>query len=88
MAYPSQSRSRNAFVFIRRTRDMFCETPGQSAVAAVLGGLLGGVLGVTLGFGVVGVAALAGVLGGTGDVVVHLFRRDEQFQEAVCQIRR
>jgi len=66
---------------------LFCDTPVQSAVAAVLGGLLGAVVGVSLGFGVVGVAVLAGVLGGAGDVAAHLVRRDEQFREAVAQVR-
>jgi hypothetical protein len=67
---------------------MFCETPGQSAVAALAGGFLGGAVGVSLGFGVIGVAALGGVLGGAGDVAAHLIRRDEQFREAVSQVRR
>jgi hypothetical protein len=67
---------------------MFCDTPGQSVIASVVGGILGGVLGVTLGFGIVGVAVLAGILGGLGDVGVHVVRKDEQFREAVAQIRR
>ena len=67
---------------------MFCDTPGQSVIASVVGGIIGGVLGVILGFGIVGVAALAGTLGGLGDVGVHVVRNDEQFREAVAQIRR
>ncbi|MFP4174662.1 MAG: hypothetical protein ACLFSW_02645 [Halobacteriales archaeon] len=67
---------------------LFCDTPGQSAVAAVAGGLIGGAVGATLGFGIVGVAVLAGVLGGAGDVAAHLIRRDEQFREAVSRVRR
>ena len=66
---------------------MLCETPGQSAVAAVVGGLLGGAVGAGLGFGIVGVVALAGVLGGAGDVVAHIIRCDEQFREAVSDVR-
>jgi hypothetical protein len=31
--------------------------------------------------------ALAGVLGGAGDVVAHIIRRDEQFREAVSDVR-
>ena len=66
---------------------MFCDTPGQSVIASVVGGLIGGVLGVTLGFGVVGVAVLAGTLGGLGDVGVHVIRKDEQYCDAVAQVR-
>lgn len=67
---------------------MFCDTPWQSVVASVVGGLIGGGLGVTLGFGVVGVAVLAGVLGGLGDFGAHVVRKDEQYRDAVAQVRR
>ncbi|MCX2819678.1 MAG: putative oligopeptide transporter (OPT) family protein [Methanobacteriota archaeon] len=67
---------------------LFCDTPVQSAVAAVIGGLVGGLTAVSLGLGTVGVAVLAGVLGGAGDMIAHLVRRDEQFEEAVSRVRR
>jgi uncharacterized oligopeptide transporter (OPT) family protein len=67
---------------------MLCNSPIQSAIAAVVGGLLGGAAGVTLGFGIVGVVLLAGILGGLGDVGVHVVRNDEQFREAVARVRR
>lgn len=66
---------------------MFCDTPGQSVIASVVGGLIGGLAGVTLGFGSVGVALLAGILGGLGDLVAHFIRKDEQFREAVAEVR-
>jgi uncharacterized protein YcfJ len=66
---------------------LFCDTPVQSAVAAVVGGLLGGAVGAGLGFGTLGVVALAGLLAGVGDVVAHIIRRDEQFREAVSGVR-
>lgn len=66
---------------------MFCDTPLQSVVASVVGGLIGGGLGVTLGFGVVGVALLAGILGGVGDLGVHVVRKDEQYCDAVEQVQ-
>lgn len=43
---------------------------------------------MTLGFGIVGVVLLAGILGGLGDVGVHVVRNDEQFREAVARVRR
>ena len=67
---------------------MLCDSPLQSGITAVVGGIVGGVLGVTLGFGVVGVAVLAGLLGGLGDVGVHVVRKDEQFRKAVARFRR
>jgi len=45
-------------------------------------------LGVTLGFGVVGVAVLAGALGGLGDFGAHVIRKDKQYCDAVAQVRR
>ncbi len=66
---------------------LFCDTPVQSALTAVGGGLIGGLVGSSLSFGVVGVAVLAGFAGGVGDVAAHLVRRDEQFLEAVAQLR-
>jgi len=63
-----------------------CETPEQSVVAAVVGGLVGGLVGVSLGFGVAGVAVLAGALGGVGDIAAHALVRDEQFREAVARL--
>jgi len=65
---------------------MFCDTPGQSVVAALVGGLVGGATGSMLGFGIVGVAVLAGALGGLGDIVFHVVRNDKQFREAVAEI--
>lgn len=53
----------------------------------MVGGLVGGLAGVTLGFGIVGVAVLAGALGGLGDIGVHVIRNDEQFREAVAEVR-
>jgi hypothetical protein len=67
---------------------LFCDTPVQSAIAAVVGGLVGGLVGFSLGLGIVGVSVLAGVLGGAGDVVAHLLRRDEGFEEALEEVRR
>jgi uncharacterized protein YcfJ len=66
----------------------FCGTPRQSAVAAVAGGLLGGAAGAALGLDVVGVAVLAGLLGGLTDLGVHVVRRDAQFRAAIEQVRR
>jgi hypothetical protein len=66
---------------------MFCETPEQSAVAAVAGGLLGGAAGVALGLDVPGVALLAGLLGGLADLAAHVVRGDEQFRAAVERVR-
>ncbi|MDY6780504.1 MAG: hypothetical protein SV760_08180 [Halobacteria archaeon] len=66
----------------------FCETPEQSAVAGVVGGLAGGGVGVALGFDPVGVALLSGFVGGFGDLGIHAVRRDEQFGEAVSRLRK
>lgn len=66
---------------------MVCDTPRQSAVAAVAGGLVGGAAGVAVGLDVLGVAVLAGLLGGLGDVGAHLLRGDAQFRAAVAQVR-
>lgn len=66
---------------------MFCDTPGQSVVAAVVGGIVGGALGAALGFGTIGVVLLAGALGGLGDLGAHMLRKDEQYCEAVEQVR-
>ena len=56
-------------------------------IASVVGGILGGAVGITLGFGIVGVAVLAGVLGGLGDFGAHVVRKDEQYCEAIAQVR-
>jgi hypothetical protein len=56
----------------------YCDTPGQSVAAALLGGLLGGWLAL----------ALAGALGGAGDLLAHVVRGDAQFRAAVLQVRR
>ncbi len=66
----------------------FCDCPGQSVAAAVGGGLLGGAVGVAFGLGITGVALLAGILGGLGDVGFHLIRRDDQFRAALARVRR
>jgi len=66
----------------------FCDCPGQSVVAAVGAGLVGGAAGVAFGLSITGVALLAGVLGGLGDVGFHLVRRDEQFRSALARVRR
>ena len=66
---------------------MFCDTPGQSVVAAVVGGIVGGLAGVALGFGIVGVVLLAGALGGIGDFGAHLLRKDKQYCDAVEQVQ-
>jgi len=65
----------------------FCDTPGQSALVGMAGGLLGGIAGIALGLDTVGVAVLAGVLGGGGDLGAHLLRRDEQFEAALAALR-
>jgi hypothetical protein len=85
---------RNGFVAQDRTCPVklitvpFCDCPGQSVAAAVAAGLLGGAAGVAFGLGLTGVALLAGVLGGLGDIGFHLVRRDDQFREALGRVRR
>lgn len=64
-----------------------CETPGQSVVAAITGGLGGGILGLWAGVAPLSAVVLAGVLGGCADLGAHLLRRDEQFQAAVASLR-
>jgi hypothetical protein len=66
---------------------LFCDTPAQSAVAAVLGGLGGGIAGLALGIDALSVVVLAGLLGGCLDLGAHLLRQDEQFRTAVSQVR-
>ena len=66
----------------------FCDTPGQSVVAAAGGGLLGGGLGVTFGLGVTVTVLLAGFLAGAGDILAHVRRGDAQFRAAVTRVRR
>jgi hypothetical protein len=66
---------------------LFCDTPRQSAVAAVAGGLLGGPPRVALGLDAVGVAVLAGLLGGLTDLGAHVVRGDAQFRAALAQVR-
>lgn len=66
----------------------FCDCPGQSVAAAVAAGLVGGAVGVAFGLSLTGVALLAGVLGGLGDIGFHLVRRDEQFRAALARVRR
>ncbi|WP_247005376.1 hypothetical protein [Halorientalis litorea] len=65
-----------------------CDTPGQSAVAAAVGGLLGGGLAVTFGLGVTVAVLLAGFLAGAGDILAHVLRGDAQFRAAVTRVRR
>jgi hypothetical protein len=65
----------------------FCDTPGQSVVAAVSGGLAGGLAGTALGLDVLGVALLAGLLGGVADLGVHVVRGDAQFRSALDRLR-
>ena len=65
----------------------FCDTPGQSAVAAAVGGLLGGGLAVTFGLGVTAAVLLAGFLAGGGDILAHVVRGDAQFRAAVTRVR-
>lgn len=65
----------------------FCDTPAQSAVAAVLGGLLGGVLALALGLDLLPALVLAGVLGGLADLFAHVVRGDDQFRAALAEIR-
>lgn len=85
---------RNGFVAQDHTGPMtkipmpFCDCPGQSVAAAVAAGLVGGAVGVAFGLSLTGVALLAGILGGLGDLGFHFVRRDEQFREALSSIRR
>jgi len=65
----------------------FCETPSQSALAAIVAGLSGGLLGVALGLDLLAVAVLAGVLGGLADLGAHVVRGDDQFRTALAQVR-
>jgi hypothetical protein len=83
----AESAHGNALTARHRTPTVLCETPLQSLVAAAVGGLVGGVAALSLGFGPVGVAALAGVLGGAGDLAAHAARRDREFEEAVSRLR-
>jgi hypothetical protein len=64
----------------------FCDTPGQSVAAALLGGVAGGLAGLALGLDAVGVAVLAGGLGGLGDLLVHVLRGDPQFLAATDRL--
>jgi len=66
----------------------FCDTPGQAAVAAAVGGLLAGGLAVTFGLGLTVTVLLAGFLAGAGDVLAHVSRGDAQFRAAVTRVRR
>ena len=66
---------------------LYCETPGQSLLVALLAGLLGGVAGVAVGLGAAGVVALAAGLAVVGELAGHLLRGDDQFRRAVRQVR-
>ena len=65
----------------------YCETPWQSVGAAVAGGVGGGLAGVALGLDPPSVVALAGALGGLGDIGAHVVRRDPQFVAALREAR-
>lgn len=66
---------------------LFCDTPLQSALAALGSGLVGGFVGLTAGFGLPETALLAGVLAGLADLAVHVVRGDAQFRAAVSRVR-
>ena len=66
----------------------YCDSPAQSAVAAVLGGLLGGTLALAFGLSLPTTLLLAGLLGGCGDLLAHVVRGDPQFRAAVTRVRR
>lgn len=65
----------------------YCETPWQSVVAAVGGGLIGGLVALLFGLAFIETLVLAGLLGGLGDLGAHLLRRDPQFEAAVARVR-
>ena len=64
----------------------YCESPRQSLLAALVGGLLGTVFAGLLGLGVPETLVLAGGLGGLGDLGAHFLRRDPQFEAALAQL--
>jgi hypothetical protein len=53
-----------------------CDSPLQSALAAVAGGGTGGSVGLLAGLGTVETAVLAGLLAGLADLAVHVARGD------------
>ena len=65
----------------------YCDTPGQSVAAAVVGGLLGTALALAAGLDLATGVVLAGLLGGLADLAVHVLRGDEQFRAAIAQLR-
>jgi hypothetical protein len=65
----------------------YCDTPGQSVAAAVVGGLLGTALALAAGLDLVAGVILAGLLGGLADLAAHVVRGDDQFRAALAQLR-
>jgi hypothetical protein len=65
----------------------YCDTPGQSVAAAVVGGLLGTVIALAVGFDLAAGVVLAGLLGGLADLAAHVVRGDDQFRAAIAQLR-
>ncbi|RXK50456.1 hypothetical protein [Halorientalis pallida] len=65
----------------------YCDTPGQSVAAAVVGGLLGTALALATGLDLAAGVVLAGMLGGLADLVAHAVRGDDQFRAALAQLR-
>ncbi|WP_299266676.1 hypothetical protein [Halorientalis sp.] len=65
----------------------YCDTPGQSVAAAVVGGLLGTALALAAGLNLAAGVVLAGLLGGFADLAAHIVRGDDQFRAAVARLR-
>ncbi|MFQ3319036.1 MAG: hypothetical protein ACI8UR_000217 [Natronomonas sp.] len=65
----------------------FCDTPGQSVVIGLLAGAIGGAVGLLVGLQPLGVAVVAGMLALVGELAGHLLRGDQQFRDAVQQVR-
>ena len=65
----------------------YCDTPGQSVAAAVVGGLLGTALALAAGLDLAAGVVLAGLLGGFADLTAHIVRGDDQFRAAVARLR-
>lgn len=65
----------------------YCDTPGQSVAAAIVGGVVGTALALAAGLDLAASVVLAGLLGGIADLTAHVVRGDDQFRAAIAQLR-
>lgn len=64
---------------------LFCDTPIQSAVIALISGILGGIVSILINSKLIGIA-VAALIAYMTELVLHEIREDPQYEEAKQEI--